>query len=121
MMSWFSNNFSGHTRRGVAIALITTIGNTSGAISGQVYQASDEPLYIKGHTISLALMAMCVIITGFMKFMLTRINKKRENMSPEEYRIASEGIELGEKVRNSKALYYITISKKNYRYVMPFL
>ncbi|KAG2219052.1 hypothetical protein INT45_008896 [Circinella minor] len=96
MMSWFSNNFSGHTRRGVAIALITTIGNTSGAISGQVYQASDEPLYIKGHSISLALMVTCVIITGFMKFMLTRINKKRDNMTPEEYRIASEGIELGE-------------------------
>ncbi|KAI7849057.1 major facilitator superfamily domain-containing protein [Circinella umbellata] len=96
MMSWFSNNFSGHTRRGVAIALITTIGNTSGAISGQVYQASDEPLYIKGHSISLALIATCVIITGFMKFMLTRINKKRDNMTPEEYRIASEGTELGE-------------------------
>ncbi|KAI8148988.1 major facilitator superfamily domain-containing protein [Fennellomyces sp. T-0311] len=74
MTSWFSNNFGGHTRRSVAIALITSFGNTSGAISGQVYRANDAPKYMKGHLACL-----------------------RDNMTPEEYRIASEGPELGEK------------------------
>ncbi|KAI9497585.1 major facilitator superfamily domain-containing protein [Zychaea mexicana] len=102
MTSWFSNNFGGHTRRNVAVALVTSFGNTSGAISGQVYRAYDAPLYIKGHTACLVLMAGCAVTALMMKFTLYRINKKRDNMTPEEYRIASEGTELGEKVFRKK-------------------
>ncbi|KAI9244474.1 major facilitator superfamily domain-containing protein [Phascolomyces articulosus] len=97
LTSWFSNNFGGHTRRSVAVALITSIGNTSGAISGQVYRASDSPLYLKGHTACAVLMSGCVVSALLMKFTLYRINKKRDNMTAEEYRIASERTELGEK------------------------
>ena len=30
--SWFSNNFAGHMRKSVAIALLTSLGNIGGAI-----------------------------------------------------------------------------------------
>ncbi|KAI8145184.1 major facilitator superfamily domain-containing protein [Fennellomyces sp. T-0311] len=68
IISWFSNNYGGHTRRNVGIATITSVGNLSGVISGQVYRADDAPHYY------------------------------RENLSPEEIQARTEGkTELGEK------------------------
>ncbi|KAI8139133.1 major facilitator superfamily domain-containing protein [Fennellomyces sp. T-0311] len=96
-VSWFGNNYGGHTRRNVAIATIASIGNCGGIISGQVYRADDGPHYITGHTINLALMAFCVVGPLAMKYVLHRINVKRINMSPEEYQKAAQGEELGEK------------------------
>jgi predicted MFS family arabinose efflux permease len=56
MLSWFTNNIGGHTKRGVATAFIISIGNVGGAIGGQVYRADDAPYYTRGHAICLALM-----------------------------------------------------------------
>ncbi|KAF9339435.1 hypothetical protein BGZ91_005895 [Linnemannia elongata] len=42
MVSWFTSNIGGHTKRGVATAAIISFGNIGGAIGGQVYRASDE-------------------------------------------------------------------------------
>ncbi|KAG2222936.1 hypothetical protein INT45_012914 [Circinella minor] len=95
--SWFSNNFAGHTRKSVAIALITSIGNTGGAIGGQIYRASDAPDYVKGHSACLGLMCGAVVTSSVVKYLLYKSNKKRDNMTPEEYRIACEGEDLGEK------------------------
>ena len=43
---------------------------------------------------------MCgaVVTSCTLKYLLYRSNKKRDNMTPEEYRIACEGEDLGEKV-----------------------
>ncbi|KAI9323602.1 major facilitator superfamily domain-containing protein [Dichotomocladium elegans] len=66
MLSWFTNNIGGHTKRAVASAIIISIGNVGGAIAGQVYRANDAP----------------------------QMNKKRDNLSPEEYQKACEGEDL---------------------------
>ncbi|KAG2222937.1 hypothetical protein INT45_012915 [Circinella minor] len=96
-VSWFGNNFGGHTRRNVAIAAIASVGNCGGIISGHVYRADDAPHYVRGHTINLACIAFCIVSPLVMKYALHYINKKRDNMSPEEYQAASRGKELGEK------------------------
>jgi len=49
MLSWFGNNIGGHTKRGVASAIIISIGNVGGAIGGQIYRANDAPLYATGN------------------------------------------------------------------------
>lgn len=94
MLSWFSNNIGGHTKRGVATAIIVSLGNIGGAIGGQVYRADDGPHYIRGHTICACLMAGAVVIALIFKYLLHRINKKRDNLSPEEYAAACKGEDL---------------------------
>lgn len=94
MLSWFSNNIGGHTKRGVASAIIISIGNVGGAIGGQIYRASDAPHYVNGHTACACLLAANVIVSLSFKYALKRINKKRENLTREEYLKACEGKEL---------------------------
>jgi MFS family permease len=52
MLSWFTTNIGGHTKRGVATAAIISFGNIGGAIGGQIYRAEDAAHgYTRGHTI----------------------------------------------------------------------
>ncbi|KAI9323600.1 major facilitator superfamily domain-containing protein [Dichotomocladium elegans] len=94
MLSWFSNNIGGHTKRGVATAIIVSLGNIGGAVAGQVYLGFDAPKYKRGHTICACLMGLAIFFSLLFKYLLHRINKKRDNMSPEEYKKACEGEEL---------------------------
>ncbi|KAI9490722.1 major facilitator superfamily domain-containing protein [Zychaea mexicana] len=95
--SWFSNNFGGETKRSVAIATVLTIGNSGGAISGHVYRADDAPRYLRGHKTCLGLMLGGMTFAFLMKFLLYLENKRRDNMTPEERRIACEAEELCDK------------------------
>ena len=96
--SWFSNNFGGQTKRAVALGLIIAIGNIGGVLGGHLYRAADAPYYIRGHAANLSLMGVLVILSLSIKYTMHRINKKRENLTPEQYRIACEDDELCDKV-----------------------
>lgn len=67
---------------------------TGGAVGGQVYQAWDAPHYTRGHTICAALMACAIVLSVTYKMLLIRMNKKRENMTEEEYNKACQGEDL---------------------------
>ncbi|KAG2226536.1 hypothetical protein INT45_014280 [Circinella minor] len=94
MLSWFTNNIGGHTKRAVACGIIISFGNAGGAVAGQVYRANDSPQYIRAHSACAALMLFQVCVVLLFKFTLKRVNKKRDNMTPEERRTAAEGEEL---------------------------
>ncbi|KAI9276867.1 major facilitator superfamily domain-containing protein [Phascolomyces articulosus] len=94
MLSWFTNNIGGHTKRAVGCAIIISFGNAGGAVGGQVYRANDSPQYIRAHSACAALMFLQVLVVLAFKFTLKHINKKRDNMTPEERRAAAEGEEL---------------------------
>lgn len=46
MLSWSGVNIGGHTKRGVAIALIISIGQIGSVIGGQLYRNDDGKLFI---------------------------------------------------------------------------
>ncbi|KAH8552660.1 major facilitator superfamily domain-containing protein [Umbelopsis sp. PMI_123] len=94
MLSWFTNNIGGHTKRGVATAFIISIGNVGGAIGGQVYRSTDAPFYTTGHAVCLALMCTSLITTLTFKYLLNRENKRRDNLTPEQYLKESQGTDL---------------------------
>ncbi|KAI9268042.1 major facilitator superfamily domain-containing protein [Phascolomyces articulosus] len=94
MLSWFTNNIGGHTKRAVGSAIIISLGNAGGVAGGQLYRADDEPQYIRAHATCCALIFVQVCCAITLKFILRRINQKRDAMTPEERRIASEGEEL---------------------------
>ncbi|KAI9263336.1 major facilitator superfamily domain-containing protein [Phascolomyces articulosus] len=90
MASFFSNNFGGETKRSVAYAIVLTIGNAGGAISGHIYRADDAPHYLRGHKICLGLMLGGAALALLIKYLLYRENKRRDNLTPEQYRIECE-------------------------------
>jgi len=95
MLSWFTTNIGGHTKRGVATAVIISFGNIGGAIGGQIYRANDAAGgYVRGHAICCGMMmASCVVIL-IMKYLLIRENKRRDNLTPEEFAKEAEGEDL---------------------------
>ncbi|KAI7848882.1 major facilitator superfamily domain-containing protein [Circinella umbellata] len=110
--SWFTNNIAGRTKRSVAVALITSIGNVGGCIAGQLYRTSDAPHYVHGHAAALGFMVLGIIFTLALKFLFIHINKKRDNMTHEErYVIISKStsIDLCDKVNH-----IFLHEKKNY-------
>ncbi|KAF9922493.1 hypothetical protein FBU30_007359 [Linnemannia zychae] len=86
MLSWFTTNIGGHTKRGVATAAIISFGNIGGAIGGQIYRAQDaKGGFVRGHTICAIMMGASTILILTMKYLLIRENKRRDNLTPEEY------------------------------------
>ncbi|KAF8939303.1 major facilitator superfamily domain-containing protein [Dissophora ornata] len=85
MLSWPSSNIGGHTKKGVALAIIISFVQIGGAAGGQLYRADDAPHYVRGHTISACVLLVdTFLILGF-KQLLRRENRRRENLTPEEY------------------------------------
>ncbi|OZJ04848.1 hypothetical protein BZG36_02616 [Bifiguratus adelaidae] len=85
MVTWFTINFGGHTKRGVATALMISFGNIGGALGGQVYRAEDAPFYPRGHTICACLMGFGALTAFVFKILLNRENRRRDNLTPEQY------------------------------------
>ncbi|KAF9435582.1 hypothetical protein BGZ76_005956 [Entomortierella beljakovae] len=95
MLSWFTTNIGGHTKRGVATAAIISFGNIGGAIGGQIYRASDAANgFTRGHTICAIMMGLSGILILLMKYLLTRENNRRANLTPEEFERESQGEDL---------------------------
>ncbi|KAF9924827.1 hypothetical protein BGZ65_008124 [Modicella reniformis] len=95
MVSWVSSNIGGHTKRGVATAIIISFANSGGAISGHVYKDDDALQgYVRGHTICAILSGTLVIFTLALKWLLTRENNRRDRLTPEEFEAEAEGEDL---------------------------
>ncbi|KAG0369115.1 hypothetical protein BGZ54_000302 [Gamsiella multidivaricata] len=95
MVSWFTSNIGGHTKRGVATAAIISFGNIGGGIGGQVYRADDAPNgYVRGHAICAACSGCLVIFALITKTLLIRENARRDRLTAEEFAREAEGEDL---------------------------
>ncbi|KAI9491294.1 major facilitator superfamily domain-containing protein [Zychaea mexicana] len=81
-VAWYTNNYSGMTRRAVACAFIAGFGAIGSAIAGQVY--FDGPLFFWGNTIAFIFLVIEAIITLILRMMLKHVNKARAKMTVEE-------------------------------------
>lgn len=94
MLSWFTNNIGGHTKRGVATAIIISIGNVGGIIGGQMYRDDDRPKYARGNSIAMGLMCGVVAVSLLFKWSLNRENARRENLTEEQFAEEAKGEDL---------------------------
>lgn len=95
MVSWFTSNIGGHTKRGVATAAIISFANFGGVVAGQIYKEDDAIHgYVRGHTICAILSAILVISTLTLKCLLIRENRRRDQLTPEEFKVEAEGEDL---------------------------
>ncbi|KUJ10459.1 major facilitator superfamily transporter [Mollisia scopiformis] len=99
--AWNSNNLAGSTKRAVGIGMQVAFGNLGGAISGFIYLSKDEPRFIRGHSILIALISTSLVMTLFMTWWFRRENCRRSrlmmlgNFTPEMLKAQEE--ELGDK------------------------
>ncbi|TVY23280.1 putative transporter [Lachnellula hyalina] len=78
VLSWNGNNIGGSLKRGVGIAMQVGIGNLGGIIASFVYLIKDEPRFINGHAVLIALISMSLVLTLFMTIYLGRENTRRD-------------------------------------------
>ncbi|KAG0195530.1 hypothetical protein BGX28_001185 [Mortierella sp. GBA30] len=95
LLSWMSSNYGGHTKRGVAIAIINSFGNIGGIIAGQIYRQDDAASgYIRGHAICAGVLGCSICLVLTMKVLLTRENRRRDLLTPEEFVREAKGEDL---------------------------
>ncbi|KAK0214784.1 MFS general substrate transporter [Armillaria fumosa] len=80
--AWFSNNIEGTYKRGVTLGMIISFGNLNGAVSSNVYRASDKPWYTLGMV--LMYIGLGTVSSIICVFFLDRENKKRDRGERDE-------------------------------------
>ncbi|KAF2121991.1 high-affinity nicotinic acid transporter-like protein [Lophiotrema nucula] len=92
-LAWLPTNSPRYGKRTTATGLQLSLGNCSGIMAPFLYPTKEGPRYIKGHAVSLAMVAWACLCYAFMWFWFARINAKRargeedhliEGMSDEE-------------------------------------
>lgn len=78
-LAWLPSNNPRYGKRTTATGLQLTIGNTSGIMASFLYPAKEGPRFIRGHSVTLALVAWSVLVYGFMSWYFMQENRKRKN------------------------------------------
>ncbi len=79
-ITFISCNISPPTKRATALAFMLSVGNSGGAISGQIYRLIDEPRYILGHAINLGFCVMALIAACILYISLRLENRRRDRL-----------------------------------------
>ncbi|KAH4221103.1 hypothetical protein HBI06_161990 [Parastagonospora nodorum] len=77
-LAWLPTNLPRYGKRTSATGLQLSIGNCAGIMSAFIYPSADRPRFIKGHAITMAMVAFAIICYAVLWFALGRINTRRE-------------------------------------------
>ncbi|CAO1598861.1 hypothetical protein XANCAGTX0491_002616 [Xanthoria calcicola] len=98
-LAWLPNNSPRYGKRTTATGLQLTIGNSSGIMAPFLYPSSEGPRFIRGHSVTLAMVGMANVIFAFMSWYLSRQNERRRR-GDEDAKVANmsedEIVELGD-------------------------
>ncbi|KAL6709544.1 hypothetical protein ACN47E_001479 [Coniothyrium glycines] len=86
-LAWLPTNLPRYGKRTSATGLQLSIGNCAGIMSAFIYPTRERPRFIKGHAITMAMVAFAIVCYAVMWFHLGQINKRRES-GEEEHLIA---------------------------------
>jgi nitrate/nitrite transporter NarK len=78
VVSWGANNVGGSLKKGVATAIIVSVGNAGGVVSSFIYPRTDRPRYYKGHAICLAYCVLAFLTALGMLIYYKRANAKKD-------------------------------------------
>lgn len=105
-LAWLPTNQPRYGKRTTATGMQLTIGNCAGIMAPfvglysdginyvdshtiQLYPTDEGPRYIKGHSVTIAMVAYAACIFGGMSIYFSRINKRRRE-GKEDYKIAGK-------------------------------
>ncbi|KAH6855900.1 major facilitator superfamily domain-containing protein, partial [Chaetomium sp. MPI-CAGE-AT-0009] len=85
-LAWLPSNNPRYGKRATATGLQLTIGNTAGIPAPFLYRTEDQPRFVSGHAVSMALMLMATLIYLFFWGYFRHLNKRREE-GKEDYKV----------------------------------
>ncbi|KAL7412091.1 major facilitator superfamily transporter [Mrakia frigida] len=71
-------------KRATSIGAQQAIGNSAGFIAGNIYRSKDAPRYKLGASVTMAFIVMASILYSIQGWNFKRLNKIRDNLTPEE-------------------------------------
>ncbi|KAH7346000.1 high-affinity nicotinic acid transporter-like protein [Pyrenochaeta sp. MPI-SDFR-AT-0127] len=77
-LAWLPTNLPRYGKRTSATGLQLSIGNCAGIMSAFIYPTMDRPRFIKGHAITMAMVAFAITCYIIMWYHLSQINTRRE-------------------------------------------
>ncbi|GAB7361284.1 hypothetical protein MBLNU230_g1344t1 [Neophaeotheca triangularis] len=83
-LAWLPSNNPRYGKRTTGTGLQLTIGNSSGIMASFLYPDSEGPRFIRGHAVTMSLVALGCVIYAFMYFHFDQENKKRERGDRDE-------------------------------------
>ena len=86
LTSYLANNLAGTWKRSIGMGLQICLGNLGGAIGSNIFLARQAPNYWLGYGFSLGIIVVSIISGFILRFCLSKENKRRARMTPEEIR-----------------------------------
>ncbi|TFK77220.1 MFS general substrate transporter [Pluteus cervinus] len=83
-VAWVANNVEGSYKRSVTLGMAIGFGNLNGAVTANIYRASDKPWYRLGHSIVLAYIAIGFICSVIFAWYLRQENARRDRGERDE-------------------------------------
>ncbi|ETN41099.1 uncharacterized protein HMPREF1541_03034 [Cyphellophora europaea CBS 101466] len=78
-LAWLPSNNPRYGKRTTASGLQLTIGNCSGIMAPFLYKTNEAPRFVRGHAVTMAMVAMAGVIYAFMTVWFMRANKQRDD------------------------------------------
>ncbi|RSL49944.1 hypothetical protein CEP54_012169 [Fusarium duplospermum] len=98
-LAWLPSNNPRYGKRTVAVGLQVTIGNSAGIPAPFLYSSKDGPRFILGHSVSMAMILMAMVLYLAMGMWFRHVNKRRASGN-DDHRVEGmteeEIAELGE-------------------------
>ncbi|KAF5374740.1 hypothetical protein D9758_000400 [Tetrapyrgos nigripes] len=83
-VAWVAGNVEGAYKRSVTLGMAIGFGNINGAVTANIYRATDAPWYTMGHAIVLAYIALGFICVLLFRILLQRENARRDRGERDE-------------------------------------
>ncbi|KAI9801700.1 MAG: hypothetical protein M1833_002382 [Piccolia ochrophora] len=107
-LAWLPSNAPRYGKRTTASGTQLTIGNSSGIMAPFLYKTVEGPRYVKGHSVTLAMVGYASVLYGFLWWYHARINKKRK-AGEEDWKIEGKSAEEVAELGDESPLFVYTI------------
>ncbi|KAK4936909.1 hypothetical protein LTR66_015276 [Elasticomyces elasticus] len=107
-LAWLPNNQPRYGKRTTATGLQLTIGNTSGIMAGFLYPSTEQPRFVRGHAVSMAMVAWAVCVYAFMAWYFTARNRERRD-GKEDHKIQGMSDEQVSELGDESPRYVFTV------------
>ncbi|KAJ1569632.1 hypothetical protein HK405_013090 [Cladochytrium tenue] len=78
VLGWATSNIVGTTKRIFVSSMLALTGAFSGIAGSYIYEDSDKPRYVVGHSTNMSLMALGLLTVIGLRILLAQRNKKKE-------------------------------------------
>ncbi|MCJ1428293.1 hypothetical protein MMC29_006202 [Sticta canariensis] len=107
-IAWLPSNQPRYGKRATATGLQLTFGNCSGIMAPFLYKTYEGPRYVRGHAVTLSLVAFAILVYASMSLVLSRENSRRQE-GKEDARVANKSDEEIEELGDASPRFRYTI------------